>query len=318
MNSRISFRQLEYFVAVGNAGSIVDASERIHISSSSLSAAISHVENELSAQLFVRHHAQGISLTPVGRLMMREAQQILDLTANLYSVANEADGAVRGPLRIGCFVTLAALVAPELCQGFARANPAVQITQVEDHQEGLLDKLRHAEIDIAITYDLQVAGSDIEFEPLASLAPHVIVGETHVFANRRAVTLAELATLPMVMLDLPISREYFYSLFYAAGVNPDICARATSQDVVRSLVANDIGYSLANVRPRATLALDGRKIIRLRLAGTHRTVVLGLAWHKERKMSRVMAAFCQRCRSFISDKNIPGMTAAVSSPPSKK
>lgn len=311
MLSRISLRQLEYFVAVGNAGSIADASERICVSSSSISSAISHIENELSVQLFVRHHAQGISLTPVGRLVMREAQQILDLTANLYSAASEANGAVRGPLRVGCFVTLAALVAPELCQGFARANPAVQITQIEDHQEGLLDKLRHAEIDVAITYDLQVAGGDIEFEPLASLPPHVIVSETHPLANRRAVALEELAALPMVLLDLPLSREYFLSLFHAAGVNPDIRARTASQDVVRSLVANDIGYSLANIRPRASLALDGRKIVRVRLAGKHRPMMLGLAWLKGRQMSRVVEAFCHRCRSFISDEYIPGMSAPV-------
>ncbi|BAN95309.1 hypothetical protein E05_05430 [Plautia stali symbiont] len=61
MLSRITQRQLEYFVASGEAGSIIGASERIHVSSPSISAAITHIESELGVQLFVHHHAQGVS-----------------------------------------------------------------------------------------------------------------------------------------------------------------------------------------------------------------------------------------------------------------
>ena len=64
---RFSLRQLEYFIAAGEAGSIPQASERINISQPSISTAISQLEQELDTQLFVRHHAQGLSLTPAGR-----------------------------------------------------------------------------------------------------------------------------------------------------------------------------------------------------------------------------------------------------------
>jgi enamine deaminase RidA (YjgF/YER057c/UK114 family) len=46
MLSRITQRQLEYFVASGEAGSISAAAERIHVSSPSISAAITHMEAE--------------------------------------------------------------------------------------------------------------------------------------------------------------------------------------------------------------------------------------------------------------------------------
>ncbi|MBE7246969.1 MAG: LysR family transcriptional regulator, partial [Actinomycetospora chiangmaiensis] len=60
---RFTLRQLEYFIAAGQTGSITLASERIHISKPSISTAIAHLERELSVQLFVRHHAQGLTLT---------------------------------------------------------------------------------------------------------------------------------------------------------------------------------------------------------------------------------------------------------------
>jgi hypothetical protein len=50
--------------AAGETGSITLASERVYISQPSISTAISHLERELGVQLFIRHHAQGLSLTP--------------------------------------------------------------------------------------------------------------------------------------------------------------------------------------------------------------------------------------------------------------
>ncbi len=307
MVSRISLRQLEYFVAVCKAGSIAAAADHIHVSASAISAAVAHMERELATQLFVRHPVQGITLTPVGQLVQEQAQAVLALSDQLYTVASDSSATLGGALRIGCFVTLAALVAPELCQGFARANPQVRLTQTEDHQEGLLKKLRHAELDLAITYDMGIDGGDIAFEPLATLPPYAIVGAAHPLAGRNAVTLDELAGFPVVILDLPLSGNYFLSLFQAAGLTPQIAATTTSQDVLRALVANDIGYCLANIRPKALVALDGRALVPLKLVGAHHALKLGLAWYKGHHMSKVMQAFCERSRALISEGQVPGM-----------
>ena len=309
MLSRITLRQLEYCIAAGDCGSVSEAAERIHVSPSSISSAIAHVESELGTQLFVRHHGQGLSIGPAGRAVLVEVRRLLDQTANLYSVAAEAQGSMRGLLRVGCFTTLAAMVAPELCQGFAKAHPGVKVTQIEDHHQGLIERLARAEIDIAITYDLEMSGVDFAFEPLASLPPYAIVGENHPLAFERVVTLPELAKLPMVMLDLPISRSYFMALFHAAGADaPLIAAETRSPEVVRSLVANSVGYSLVNVRPRNSYSLDGKRIVNVRVAGNNRPMKIGLAWGRDQQLRRLTEAFMHRCRTFISNEYVPGMT----------
>lgn len=312
MLTRLTFRQLEYCLAASESGSIAEAAEKIHVSPSSISAAVSQVEAELGAALFVRHHGQGLSVTPVGVEVLKEIRNLLDQAAGLHDIAKGAQRALRGPLRVGCFTTLAAMVAPELCQGFARAHPGVQVTQVEDHAEGLIERLRHAQIDVAITYDLDTTEPDIAFEPLASLPPFAIVGELDPMAQHRVTTLEELASLPMVLLDLPLSREYFLSLFRAVGVTPLVAARSASPDVVRSLVANGVGYSLVNVRPRASHSLDGKRVVNVQLRGRHRPMQLGLAWASDQKLRHVVEAFMHRCRSFISNEYIPGMAPPAS------
>jgi DNA-binding transcriptional LysR family regulator len=107
-----------------------------------------------------------------------------------------------------------------------------------------------------------------------------------------------------------MSREYFTSLFAKAGVTPNIVARSRSEEVVRSMVANGIGYALFNVRPKSNQALDGKRMVRVRLAGTHRPMQLGLATYKPMKQSRLTRVFMERCRAYISDQYIPGMSAA--------
>jgi DNA-binding transcriptional LysR family regulator len=308
MLSRITQRQLEYFVASGEAGSISAASERIHVSSPSISAAITHVEAELGIQLFIRHHAQGISLTAVGRQVMQEAKLILEQMSNLYTIAAESLNTVRGPLRVGCLHSLAPMITPELVFGFGRAFPGVRITQVEGDHEQLLEKLRSAEIDIALTYDL-AASADIDFQPLAKLPPYVMVGDYHPLAHLPTVSLQDLEPFPMVLLDIPWSREYFLSLFIQAGTTPNIVMRSSNLETVRAMVGNGIGYTIANARPKGNISQDGKRLIRIRLAGGLHPLQLGYATATNAQLSRVVSAFTERCRMFVSDQYIPGMAA---------
>lgn len=307
---RFTLRQLEYFIAAGETGSITQASERINISQPSISTAISQLEQELDVQLFIRHHAQGLSLTPAGRTLLMEAKRLVEQAESLYTAASEASDEVRGQLNVGCLTTLAPMILPELSLSFMAAFPRASIRPHADHQETLLNGLHRAMIDVAITYDLQIP-ADVEFTPLVDLPVHAIVGEGHPLARHSAVTLGELAELPLILLDLPLSAEYFMSMFMREGLSANIAFRFSQPDIIRTMVANGYGYSLANVTPRSDMAMDGRKVVRVRLSGDHRPMTIGFATLKQLKKSRLLAAFAAHARSYISDAYIPGMVAPV-------
>ncbi|MEV0868522.1 LysR family transcriptional regulator [Brachybacterium paraconglomeratum] len=57
----ITLRQLAYFAVVAEEGSLTAVAERIHLSQSALSTAVSELERLLDVQLFIRH-ARGLSL----------------------------------------------------------------------------------------------------------------------------------------------------------------------------------------------------------------------------------------------------------------
>jgi hypothetical protein len=66
---------------------------------------------------------------------------------------------------------------------------------------------------------------------------------------------------PLVLPDLRIGREYFLDLFMKQALKPHIASRSTRPDVIRIMVSNGDDYTLANVRPRCEIALDGRRLI---------------------------------------------------------
>lgn len=307
---RFTLRQLEYFIATAEAGSITVASERIHVSQPSISTAISQLEIELNTQLFLRRHAQGLSLTPAGQKLLVQAKAVIEQVQNLYTAASEATEQVRGALSLGCLLTFAPMLLPEVSHSFNAAYPGAHVRPTVADHSVLLTKLERAELDVALSYDLLVP-EDFEFTPLAELPPYVQVAETDPLAAQQAVTLAELAEREFILLDLPLSRDYFLGLFAAAGVTPNIVAQIQHQEVIRTMVGNRYGYTLANVRPKNKAALDGRRLVSLRLAGDHRPMRIGLIRVGQQVATRLVRSFEDHCRHLISDNYVPGMDAPV-------
>ncbi len=306
MALRFTFRQLEYLVAVGESGTIALASERVNVSSPSISAAISQLEAEFGIQLFVRHHAQGLSLTPGGRRIFNEAKRILDNAAALNDLAGDISDKPRGPISIGVLTSVAPLVSASIRRTFETAYPDASVTLYEAHQAGLFNMLSRAEIDVAITYDMEIP-KDVAFEQVIALPPYVMLPAGHALTKKKSVSLQELQNEPMILLDLPISREYFLSVVQSSIVRPNISERSSDLSVVRSLVANGYGFSLVNMRTKSNVAPDGEKLAFLRLANDIRPLVLGLATKQVEHRSRIIDAFYRHVQEEIQKNGLPGV-----------
>ena len=187
-----------------------------NISSPSISTAISQLEAEFGLQLFVRRHAHGLSLTQGGARFLERARDLLNRAGSLNDLANDITGTVRGPLNVGCLVTFAQIVLPRVRRGFVDRYPEVEFRQYERDQAEIFEALRSARLDVALTYDLNIP-DDLEFLPLIDLPPFALLGEGHPLAGWSSVTPEELAEHPMVLLDLPMSADYFLSFFREAG-----------------------------------------------------------------------------------------------------
>ncbi len=270
-----TLRQLQYLIAVGEAGSVTLAAERVNVSAPSISTAIAQIEAELGLPLFIRRHAQGLVLTEAGRRIMEQARLTLAAARRIEETAAEIVGRVQGPLHLGCLQTFAPILMPGLRRAFIAAHPGAMLHQSEAHQAALIDGLRQGRLDAALTYDLTIP-TDLSFTALGRLPPHAILAPDHPLARQDRVTLADLAPEPLILLDLPLSSDYFLRLFDDAGLQPRIAERTGDIGMMRGLVAHGFGYGLSNLRPPSDVAPDGRPLVFRPIAGPVQTLRLGL------------------------------------------
>jgi len=303
---RFTLKQLSYFVAAGEAGSILRAAQNIHVSQPSISNAIAHLEDVFQIQLFIRHHAQGMSLTTAGSQILEQAQALLRDADELNSFAGKLSEQVFGSINVGCFIPLAPIVTPELCHGFMQSHTGVEVNVSEGDQAELLGRLKKGAIDLALTYDLQLE-NDIAFSALVELPPYVLLAADHPLADTPSLALESLANERFILLDLPLSDAYFMSLFDSHQLKPNIYARTRHIEVQRALVAQGYGYSLANVRPVNQHSLDGSRLRYVPLSGYNPGLTLGIATLANIRKTIVVDIFSQFCRAQINSENIPGM-----------
>ena len=306
MPLRFTLRQLEYFIAVGEAGSIALAAEKVNVTAPSMSSAIAQLEAGFGVQLFTRRHAQGSVLTPTGERFMEQARVVLESAGKLNDLANIYTGSVLGSLRVGCLRTFVQLMVPQLRRSFENRYANVDFSQVELDQAQIFDALGASRIDVALTYDLSIP-SDIDFQPLRTLPPYAIVDTEHPLAGRKQVTAEDLVDHQMVMLDMPHSSDYFLSLFRALGRRPKISERTTEISIQRSLVANGYGFGIANMRTISESSMDGKALKFIPLITPVPPLHLGIAMSRAAHVSRTIQAFIDHCHETADAGNLPGM-----------
>lgn len=298
MQTRFTLRQLEYLIAVGRFGSISLAADHLSVSPPSISNAIAQMEAEFGLPLFVRKHAQGMALTHCGRALMEQAARVVDAARDLSNLADQHKGMVRGELNVGCLLTFAQIIVPRLRKAYTMAYPEVVFRQYQNHQMGLIEALRDASVDIALTYDLAIP-TDLEFMELAVLPPFAILSAAHPLADRPSLSIEELAPWPMILLDLPISATYFLSLFHQAGVTPKIVERTQDMAVLHSLVGNDFGYSIVNIKPLTNISPDGKTLCFVPLVGPVKPLRMGLLCTRGADRVLTVKAFVDLCTRLL-------------------
>ena len=246
-----TLRQLSYFVAAAHHQSVHRAAEALHVSPPAISAAISHLEQALGFKVFVRRHARGLVLTEAGDALAVECRNLLGQAWALGAARRGSQGEVRGGVHFGCLLSFAPFLVPPLVRDFSERYPQARVYWHEGNHEYLMEGLQGGALELAILYDFEVP-SGIVCLPLRPAPLQAVLPGGHRLARRKRVSLRELAAEPMVLLDLPRTREYMLSAFSAVGLTPRVEHRAQSVTMLRGLVASGLGYSLLNFCPPYT------------------------------------------------------------------
>jgi DNA-binding transcriptional LysR family regulator len=145
----MDIKELNYYKEVVECGSILKASEKLHISQPPLSRMMKNLEIELKCQLFIR--GRTLKLTDAGKLLYEKAQAILDLTNSSLRELENLNKTEGHTLNIGIVSSSTSLLYNKNLTNYYKKHPNTKFKIVESNTFNLLDMLDKRIINLAIT-----------------------------------------------------------------------------------------------------------------------------------------------------------------------
>ncbi|WP_372881761.1 LysR family transcriptional regulator [Psychromonas sp.] len=296
-----TLKQLHYFSTVVETESIAEASRKLYIAQPSISIAIKNLEYTFGQQLLIRHHAQGVSLTPDGRRFYDKARELLRLSHEFEQNTLADSEKTSGKISIASFESVAPLYIPKLVAGFKKMYPDIEIQLHDGEQHEVMVGLHRGQFDLAFLYDLELDNSISKDALNVPHKPYALLAADHPLAAKDSVTLAELSREPMVLLDVIPSRSYFLNLFSEKGLHPKVAYTSPSIEIVRCMVGQGLGFSILVTRPSTKVTYDGQKLAYVEIDDDMESSTLIMAYLKITEPTKPARLFMDYCRNYNLD-----------------
>lgn len=228
---------LRYFVSVAKLEHISRAAQELHITQPALSRAISRIEREVGAPLFIRE-ANRIHLNHAGRVFLFRAQQMLsqydDAMREIQDSTLEDSGSV-----------MALSVSEELFSDFAcqymLKHPNVQMFHRIMETGEMVEMLERHGADFAITTE-PTGASNILWKPLIREEFLLAVSRNSRFAGAESVDLTDLEDEPFIFNQGgTVFDGYLRECCLNAGYDPKVRFKGVDSDLPWELLRRNQG-----------------------------------------------------------------------------
>jgi DNA-binding transcriptional LysR family regulator len=276
-----TLRQLQYFIAVAEEGTVSGAAQSLSISQSAVTDAIKELESDLGVTLFERHR-RGLSITHKGHQFYRHATRILsDVQDARRSFAADEPAAPPSSLSLGVTSLVAGYVLSDLLARFRRAYPGVDVSAIEDNGDYLEHLLIGGELDVAVMVISNLRDRNALQAEIFETSPYRLwLPLGHRLAGAESIALGDIASEPLIMLTVDETEENTGKLLSALGTKLNVAFRTRSVEAVRSLVATGAGIALLPDLVYRPWSLEGDRIESRDISGALPVVQVGMVWRR--------------------------------------
>lgn len=196
-------RQLRYFAAIFEHGTLSNAAEHARVAASALSHHLSNLEAELGVSLFERK-PRGMEPTAAGHRLHEHAKLILKAMNNAETDLKQTGGRIAGAVSVGMAYSAVKAIAVELFRRMALDYPQVELALAESLSGVTLTHLMASDVDLALVYnppsDPVLRTRAVLEERMVLVGKREIIGESH-----DPITFNELLELPIILLRQGVS-----------------------------------------------------------------------------------------------------------------
>ncbi len=145
----MELRELKYFIAVAEKGSISKAAESLFLTQPNLSRQMQGLESKLGQKLFVRGNRK-ITLTEAGKLLKKRAEEIIALSDKTESELSVKYGEIAGRIAIGGGESYAVSLIAEVACRLRDDYPGIKFDFFSGDTHEVIEKLDKGLIDFGI------------------------------------------------------------------------------------------------------------------------------------------------------------------------
>jgi DNA-binding transcriptional LysR family regulator len=274
----MELRHLRYFIAVAEEENVSRAALKLHVSQPALSRQVRDLEEELGFALLERS-AKSVKLTAAGRAFLAEAQAVLVRLEQGLQAARAVASGGHGELHVGYAPSPTARLLPPTLRAFQAELPHVRVRLHDLSTEEMLAGLRTGQLQLALMVQQPPAlMRGLRFVPLTTDVIRLAVAPNHPLAQKRAVTLADIAALPLVAYG---RREYpdYYALLEAlfAGVKNKPRVVEEHDGVTSIIAAVEAGAGVA-LLSESVACMAGPRLKLLPLTPAVKPAIIGAAF----------------------------------------
>ncbi len=195
-------RQLRYFAAIHEEGSLARAAEREHVAISALSRHLANLEAELGTLLYVRE-PRGMRPTAAGLRLYEHARNILRAMSAAETDLRDEGREVAGEVAVGMAYSAVKAIGVTLMQRVLADYPMVRLSLSESLSGSTLLHLLSSEVDLALVYN---PPPDPRLRTQAVLQEDmVLLGRPDIIGGTGPISFDEVLELPLIILRQGLS-----------------------------------------------------------------------------------------------------------------
>lgn len=245
----MELRQLRYFVAIVDHGSLSRAARVLHIAQPALTQQLRQLEQELGAQLLHRS-PQGVLSTDAGKTFYEHAQAILKQVGDARSAVAQSLHTPTGTVALGLPQSVSGALALPMLNAVRAGYPEITLQLTEELSGNLIEQLKSGRINLAVLFDDGQLTAFTSTPLVEEDMMYITRSGSAYAAAAETVTLAQAARAPLILPGHQHGvRPRIEQIARSAGLSIDRVIEINSVAILKSAILADLGATILPTAP---------------------------------------------------------------------
>lgn len=242
----VELRDLSYFLACVETGSVTRAARQVHVAQPTLSHALSRLEAELGVRILERGARAPLRLTEPGERLAIRARQALAALGALQDDLSEISAGSKGSLRLCAVQSACVTVLPRALAEFARSFPGIELSVRTLAAEKIVRSVATGQSDLGFVAGAPTSAlREVEAELLRHEQLVALVRKRDPLARRSSVRLKTLAERELVLVPAAtFTGQIIHDACRAAGFSPRVLLTLSSAEALCELVRAGLALTI--------------------------------------------------------------------------